>query len=1082
MDTQDKIKVFISYSHDSDEHRKFVWELADRLKLDGIDCLIDQDIDFPQGPRQGWTKWMMEKIKWADFVLIMFTPLYAESFRGDGNRRGSMYEGAIITQQIYNNFGRNEKFIPVIPESGSINDVEFPLNDFTIYTLLKDYDVLYGSLTSHFSQKEFKKQTKNNDESNDCPYCGLQSFKEKDQEYFFGREDFIDHQLIPAIEKKSLPFISLFGATGIGKSSVVFAGLIPKIKSENWKCINFEPGNDPFYSLAQTLIKLNNQVKDLSELAKALKEEPCLSNELALIEKNLSQDNLNLLIIIDKFEEIYRDKPNESHNSSRPDQINQGFEFLRCLLGGIKWLKEKSNPNRIVFLAITTSEGHSKTTEFPNYAELSRLSAHIPLTGLKPEEMRRVIEEPAKRKKVFFEGKLVDTILRDAGQEPGMLPLLEVTLRQLWRHRTGNLITESTYTTIGGVKKALANYADRCIEGLGNKNYQEIAKDIFLQIIDAREDLINTKNISAREIRVEDLTVRRKDPAVKENITKVVEILVDKRLLIKESQESKQVLRIPHDSLIHHWPQIDDWLNQDARNRYFINDLGKRAEKWQKSGQKESELDSGLMLELTEKFLNENPDDFRLNDLMNEFHEKGIIKKRSDEEKRKNDEKRRMNDEAKKRRDKIRNISILLSIFLLGAALLVRFKIESKNNQLAFKEAEIKKQEEVLKHLVTQEQLVLAVKGKYLSSGEKTHFVPPNQEKRLGNEHFNKQEYKKAQSLFINLRERPIEDPEALIYSNNAEAFSKNNYLTIVASVPIKYSNDIAKEMLRGIAQAQDEINRNGGIKGKLLHIVIADDNNDPADVKVIANYLVNDNNDKEVLAVIGSNVSEATKQAAEIYQGKMIMISPTSFAVDFKKIKESENGKNYIFSVVGNFEAVMPELVSHIKETITHPKLLVCDDSQAYDQKVFRCIFEKKGFSRVVKKGLCEPDSINEDEDTDKNGFCDLNSIKADYEKIVDEAVKSEINSVFIAPHVSRINEGINLTKHIRTNYPGLKLFGSPTLYNATTIKNGEDTTGLVVPAQWFPDVHPHPFYTEAKKLWGEQNITGITWRTATS
>ena len=97
-----------------------------------------------------------------------------------------------------------------------------------------------------------------------------------------------------------------------------------------------------------------------------------------------------------------------------------------------------------------------------------------------------------------------------------------------------------------------------------------------------------------------------------------------------------------------------------------------------------------------------------------------------------------------------------------------------------------------------------------------------------------------------------------------------------------------------------------------------------------------------------------------------------------------------------------------------------------------------------------------------------------------MDKAVQSEINSVFIAPHVSRINEGINLAKHIRTNYPGLKLFGSPTLYNATTIKNGEDTTGLVVPTQWFPDVHPHPFYTEAKKLWGD--ITGITWRTATS
>jgi branched-chain amino acid transport system substrate-binding protein len=1059
MNKESKVKVFISYSHDSDEHRKFIRELADKLKPDGIDCLIDQDIKSPQGPPQGWRKWMMEKIEWADFVLVMFTPMYAKSWRGDSDRRGSTYEGAIITQQIYDNFGRNEKFIPVIREKGDPNDVQFPLNNFSIYTLMKGYDSLHSSLTGQPSLEKTEKQAENNDESNDCPYCGIFSFTEEDQKYFFGREDFIDDQLIPAIEKKSLPFISLFGATGVGKSSVVFAGLIPKIKRRNWKCVNFEPGNDPFYSLAQTLITPNNQVKDISKLAKALKEEQCLPDYLAVIKKNLSQDNRNLLIVIDKFEKIYRDKPNESHNGSHPDQVNQGFKFLRCLLGGIKWLKENSDSNRIVFLAITTSEGHSKTADFPDHAELYNLSTNIPLTGLKPEDMRRVIEEPAKRKKVFFEGDLVDTIQRDAGQEPGMLPLLEVTLRQLWRHRTGDLIKKDTYKTLGGVRKTLANYADSCIEGLENKNYQEIAKDIFLQIIDAREDLINTKNISAREIRVEDLTAREKNPTVKENTIKVVDKLVDKRLLVKESQGSKRVLKIPHDTLIKHWPQVNDWLNQDARNRFFINDLGKRAEEWQKSGFKVSHLDSGSMLELTEDFFNKNSNDFRLNDLMKEFHLKGIENKR--------------NNEMKKTRYKIL-IGSLLAFIVFAYSVnedkelkLEKSKLEASQADVKRKEAEIKIEQEELMHRGTQEQLARAIKGKYLSSGEKTHFAPPNTEKRHGNDYFKNNEYEKAELKFKKSRENSLDDPEALIYSNNAKAFFSKNYLTIVASVPIKYSNDIAKEMLRGIALAQNEINSRGGIKKKLLHVAIADDNNDPTDVWVIANYLVNDNSDKEVLAVIGSNVSEATKQAAEIYQGKMIMISPTSFAVNFDEIKEPENGENYIFSVIGDYKAVMPKLVNHIVNTIAHPKLLVCDDSKAYDQKVFRNFFEEEGFS--LKEEI-------------KENRCDLNNIKASYEKIVDKAVRSGINSVFIAPHVSRIDEGINLARYVRTEYPDLKLFGSPTLYNATTLKNGKDTIGLVIPVHWFPDVRPHPFYKEATELWGRQNITGTTWRTATS
>lgn len=1036
MGTQNKIKVFISYSHDSAEHKEFVRELADKLKLDGIDCLIDQDIDFPQGPPQGWTKWMMEKIEWAGFVLVMFTPQYAKSWCGDGNRRGSMYEGTIITQQIYNNFCRNVKFIPVIREKGDPNDVQFPLNDFTVYTLMKDYDSLHSGLTGQFSQKESEKQAENNDDSNDCPYCGLQAFTEDDAENFFGRDNFIHNQLLPAIEKNSLPFISLFGASGVGKSSVVFAGLIPRLKRKNWTCVDFEPGNDPFDSLAQTLITLNDQIKDASVLAKALKEGQYLSDYLVSIEKKLSHDNYNLLIIIDKFEEIYRDKPNESNNNLRPDQVNQGFKFLRSLLGGIKWLKEKSYPNRIVFLAITTSEGHSKTTDFPDYAELSSPSAHIQLTGLKPEEMRQVIEKPAKKKGVEFEKGLVDDILSDAGQKSGMLPLLEVALRRSWFAKTDKLITKDAYNAVGGIN-ALINYADECVGGLSDDE-KKIASEIFIRIIDAREDLVNPEDISPRAILEENLTVEKK-------VKSVIDFLVKMRLLVRKSQGANQFLEIPHKELIHSWPQINVWLNQDARIRFFINDLRKRSGKWQENGRKINDLDSGLMLELTEEFLKKNENDFRLTDLMKEFHKKGVDNK------------------EKNKRNKRRNYAL---IALVGIIVFILVSMVFVGKQTA----------ETM-HRDTQEQLARAIKGKYLSSGEKTHFAPPNSEKWRGNEHFKINKYKEAELAFEKSRKDSLDDPEALIYSNNAKAFRSKNYLTIVASVPIKYSNDIAKEMLRGIAQAQHEINSKvkGGIQGKLLHVAIADDNNDPADVEVIANYLINDysigdSNGKEVLAVIGSNVTEATKQAANIYQGKIVMISPTSFAVKINEIKKPENGKNYIFLAVNDSEVFMPRLVQHIKEAITHPKLLVCDDYKADDQRALRDHLDRKISLIKVKN--------NNNED-----YCDLNNTASSYTRIVDKAIQLGINSLFIAPHVSRINEGINLAKYARTKKPDLKLYGSPTFYNATTLMNGEITTDLVIPAHWHPEIsQKHSFYKEAKKLWGEQNINGITWRTAAS
>lgn len=107
-------KVFISYSHDSPEHIDRVWELSDRLRADGIDCHIDQ---YEQSPREGWPRWMMNQIEQADFVLVVCTENYERRFRGKeevGKGVGAKWEGAIITQELYDAEANNTKFIPVV--------------------------------------------------------------------------------------------------------------------------------------------------------------------------------------------------------------------------------------------------------------------------------------------------------------------------------------------------------------------------------------------------------------------------------------------------------------------------------------------------------------------------------------------------------------------------------------------------------------------------------------------------------------------------------------------------------------------------------------------------------------------------------------------------------------------------------------------------------------------------------------------------------------------------------------------------------------------------------------------------------
>jgi hypothetical protein len=107
-------KVFISYTHESLEHDDQVIALADRLRADGIDAQIDQ---YEFAPPEGWTRWMRNKIKGADFVLAICSESYQRRTEGTeepGKGRGGNREGLIIDEEIYESDGRNERFIAVI--------------------------------------------------------------------------------------------------------------------------------------------------------------------------------------------------------------------------------------------------------------------------------------------------------------------------------------------------------------------------------------------------------------------------------------------------------------------------------------------------------------------------------------------------------------------------------------------------------------------------------------------------------------------------------------------------------------------------------------------------------------------------------------------------------------------------------------------------------------------------------------------------------------------------------------------------------------------------------------------------------
>jgi hypothetical protein len=125
-------KVFISYSHDSSEHKQRVHALAEKLRADGIDAWIDQ---YAPDPEEGWSKWMKTQVERADRILLVFTEIYQRRFEGDeeeGAGLGTTFEGVMVTQALYDSGGRNAKFRAVLVREDDVRFIPTELRRFTL--------------------------------------------------------------------------------------------------------------------------------------------------------------------------------------------------------------------------------------------------------------------------------------------------------------------------------------------------------------------------------------------------------------------------------------------------------------------------------------------------------------------------------------------------------------------------------------------------------------------------------------------------------------------------------------------------------------------------------------------------------------------------------------------------------------------------------------------------------------------------------------------------------------------------------------------------------------------------------------
>ena|ERR1035437_610046 len=151
----DNPKVFISYSHDSIEHGNAIWTLAEKLRNEGVDCILDQ---YETSPPQGWPRWMDKQIRDADYVLMVCTENYYKRVMGEekpGTGLGIRWEGNLIYQHLYNSGSVNSRFIPVLVKGGQFSHIPTPLQGATHYQVSEnaEFDRLYWRLRGINPQK-----------------------------------------------------------------------------------------------------------------------------------------------------------------------------------------------------------------------------------------------------------------------------------------------------------------------------------------------------------------------------------------------------------------------------------------------------------------------------------------------------------------------------------------------------------------------------------------------------------------------------------------------------------------------------------------------------------------------------------------------------------------------------------------------------------------------------------------------------------------------------------------------------------------------------------------------------------------
>ena len=406
-----------------------------------------------------------------------------------------------------------------------------------------------------------------------CPYRGLFSFQEEDAHLFFGREQFIK-ELVAAVNTK--PLVAVVGPSGSGKSSVVFAGLVPQLRRKEQgllppEIVTFRPGNNPFEALAAALADscyvVNQELVNptmAGRMADALRQD---DKTLCRIVNRLKKVSaVRLILVIDQFEELYTLCPQSERQP-----------FLDTLLEAMRLAP--------VFTLVLTLRADFYGAAL-SYRPLSDAlqGATYNLAAMSRSELQLAIAEPATRMHVRLEPELIERLIDAVWGQPGRLPLLEFALTQLWSKQRQGWLTHQAYLAIGGVEAALANHAE-AVYAQFSETDKQLVQQVFVQLVDLGKGTEATRRLATRD-------------EVKEENWNLVVRLASSRLVVTNHNDAtgSETVEIVHEALIRNWGRLGQWLRSDGEFRGWQEQLRIARRQWESSGSDEGALLRGKPL------------------------------------------------------------------------------------------------------------------------------------------------------------------------------------------------------------------------------------------------------------------------------------------------------------------------------------------------------------------------------------------------------------------------------------------------------------------------------------------------------